>query len=179
MTEHDDAIREALAAERAAAYAQLDPEEYEDLIAATDAALEARPSLVVRGEEELNAALQRWDGSGSLARHLIANGTVMVAPSLVAATREALAKALWVIDTEPQRAVLPDVFRHDMWEQLDSGVDCYRRQADALLALGGPVRLADATPEQAWDEGYGVGARFLPRDTNPYDGFTRKEQNDA
>jgi hypothetical protein len=184
MSEHDDAIREALAAERAAAHAQLDPEEYEELIAATDAALEARPSLVVRGEEELADALltlltdagQTFDDeqARALAKSLVLRRTVTVAPSLVAESREAVAKALWAIDY-PHFA--------EQIRGVEQGIPTdYLDRADALLAPGGPVRLADATPEQAWDECVAAAKRVKPWShvpANPYDGFTRKEQNDG
>lgn len=58
---------------------------------------------------------------------------------------------------------------------------------DALLAPGGPARLADATPKEGWRRAVEYLGSFLGvvRDAemdaalaaNPYDGFTRKEQN--
>lgn len=90
---------------------------------------EARPSLVVRGEEEL---------------------------------REALEPLVWLYDA-------PDI-------------------ASELIASG-DVQVADATPEQAWREGFEAHRRTEQRarrvgepwvfERNPYEGFTRKEQNDG
>src|SRR5690606_15756267 len=111
---------------------------------ATDAALEARPSLVVRGEEELAKGLFRlnytadsynmygWYAAVSMtrehymarARALIASGTVRVAPSLVTASREAVIEAI----------VRRIGWRSLHWE-LDSP-EVPPALADALLAPG-------------------------------------------
>lgn len=183
----------------------------------TLAQAQPEPSLVVRGEEELADAIFEarypegvWMGGSSeppersdaeAARTLIANGTVQVVPSLVAATREAVIDGI-----------------QDGLDEFESHYPAARTKslreyvADALLAPGGPVQVADATPEQPWDvaisewskagvvaalrevydAGYrqgvadeitsndnigiaGLGGKIKPERRNPYDGFTRKE----
>jgi hypothetical protein len=161
------------------------------------AALEVRPSLVVRGEEELADALltlltdagQTFDDeqARALAKSLVLRRTVTVAPSLVAESREVLARYFF-----KRRTHLPDEDFDYLLERERRGRDGVPEsiwaEADALLAPGGPVQLADATPEQAWDEGMQAGLRRADFEyghaliqvvkTNPYDGFTRKETNE-
>lgn len=195
MSGHDDLINET----RDFVEFQLQNDPHDPAISVLKgllAALEARPSLAVRGEEELakgidprgfdpqeaddpRVAQQMWpddpdaqdfyvatraerfvrwrEEALSEARRLIANGTVQVVPSLVAASREAL------IETIKQFAG-------------SLGAEWSEELADALLA--GPVQMADATPEQAWDEAhcwFCPMGYFCSAHRNPYDGFTRKE----
>jgi hypothetical protein len=160
---HDDPIREALAAERAAAYAQLDPEMFEELVAATDAALESRPSLSVQSEEALAEAagpLTFGYFGRDTARALIESGVVRVAPSLVAASREALIEHLVTIENDHwydisesrnlgyYRTEITCACGAVLWWGGHDG-DPHRAEvwnghlADALLAPGGPVRVIE------------------------------------
>lgn len=180
MSEHDDPIREALAAERAAAYAGLDPEDFEECIAATDAALAARPVLAVRGEEELAKGLATlkghgwaWDGDNvdrhhairkreeylEIVTHLIANGTITVAPSLEAASREALIEALESHRYRATRGL--NAGCECGWKGLtiNSAEDFREHLTDALLA--GPVQVADRT----------VSEHTMSESTEPREGW--------
>ena len=186
MTEHDYLIREARWA--ADWHESHDRLSISTLFRRLADALEARPSLVVRGEEELADAISAyrhgaevaWTEDALLASSLIADGTVTVAPSLAAESREAVARYFF-----KRRTHLPEEDFDYLLERERRGRDGVPEsiwaEADALLAPGGPVRLADATPEQGWEEGHTHCFHVEDpnsRERNPYDGFTRKEQNE-
>lgn len=176
-------------------------------------ALASAPSLSVQSEEALQDELDRHEYAGNnlcecgdsmggstdgvawtietnahLARALIQSGAVRVAPSLVAASREAVIESV-------VRVLHPKATWHFHLAQ-----NYAVAVTDALLAPGGPVRVVEVTAEQAWvsalehvwelnDPAYSIlpdTASRLPLVTeadvrqakaeNPYVGNSRKEQ---
>jgi hypothetical protein len=169
---------------------------------------ESHPSLTVQSEE----ALAEWlsaalvSSPDYLARALIESGVVRVAPSLMAASRKATIEHLVTIENDHWYDISESrnlgYYRTEItcacgavlwWGDHDG--DPHRAEvwnghlADALLAPGGPVQVADATPEQAWAHVVrliethitraplgGVYARLFE---NPYVGNSRKEQSNG
>ncbi len=210
MSEHDDLIRDVRAAAKAA-YLSTNTwvaEEIAPLLNEAADALEARPSLVVRGEEELVCDVcgrdypiwfapdEVWNlGSGErpgfecpscfavkyethVGRPVVWKFAPEGHPSLVAESREAvLAHVVRIFHgTEDDVEFSAG---HDI-----NPVFCDEcpRVADALLAPGGPVRLADAIRAEviAWiaDGDSTPSIRRSVKNAREHfglDGFTRRE----
>lgn len=148
MSDHDDLIREAQAIRDAKARdrsARPIAEVFNDML---DALVEAQPVLAVRGEEELTRGLDRTlnvvttpERRESLmqetARDLIANDIVQVVPSLEAASRDSVKRAIHkgIFERFPISVMEAVGYTQDGYDSLLDSI------ADTLLA--GPVQVAD------------------------------------